>query len=598
MAHFRNGDKVATDRDYSWSGVPKKFSDPPVWYHRGPWKGKGKYVKFKVSHDCRVYITKHPSKSFGRKLIDQGYRDSGYTIEGTFGKSKQHLPCVQKGYPAGEVEIEMPNPDCCPCVFVRPRYKEMDVEAKKEKERTVSTSLEKICKAAADKEKFGKCSAVLEKMVKHTGEGKVTKHEGGYEVYKFLAVAMADPLRASETTKMKGIYSSMFDTCLAREELFTEAEIEQVKVWQNYWITLRTVTLTDDSYEFPKATKALLKEIAALPEYAAEEDTYRGVNNSLEGAYRPRAASVAGAGATPPLPPSVKTEVPTMPDSAKPPMPGNATRAVAPVVKTEEPEKDTPAGPMKVEGGEEPPAPEAPAAAAAKEGTPTGTPAGTEGDDGSDSDPESEEEEAYVLENAEDGIFTKDTPMAKKPDTPEVVQQKAEEKEARRLKRERREKAKTVIKARRAAREQAAKDKLQALKERREWRRDNTEVKHACLRTQRRHAIFQVLKAVNGMYKFNWAKTTIDILLKEVRLHLDRFAPEHRDQVQQFYVNSTSASQTRVQQRQQSGTEGLTSFESADKFWAASDVSARGALVGGGRVKNGQEGKMFGQHDQ
>jgi len=400
---------------------------------------------------------------------------------------------------------------------------------------------------------------------------------------------------------MKGIYSSMFESCLAREELFTEAELEQVKVWQNYWITLRTVTLTDDSYEFPKATKALLKEIGSLPEYAQEEEAYRGVNNSLEGAYRPRAASVA-VGA-PPLPPSVKTEAkgPAMPESAKPPKPGNATSAAAPapVVKAEEPQKDAPAVPMPVEGGEakEPPAPEA-AASAAKEGTPAGTPAGTEGEDGSDSDPESEEEEeAYVLEDADDAIFTADMPAAKKLD-PVVIQQKAEEKEARRLKRERREKAKAEIKARRAAREQAAKDKLQALKERREWRRDNTEVKHACLRTQRRHAIFQVLKAVNGMYKFNWAKTAIDMLLKEVRLHLDRFAPEHRDQVQQFYINSTSASQSRTQQRQQSGAEAFSSFESADKFWAASDVSARGALVGGGRVKNGQEGKMFGQHDQ
>ena len=74
VAHFKNGDKVrrahslfplvvmrlvvvvqrfrpqvATDRDYFWSGIPKKFSDPPVWYHRGPWKGKGRYVKFKAN---------------------------------------------------------------------------------------------------------------------------------------------------------------------------------------------------------------------------------------------------------------------------------------------------------------------------------------------------------------------------------------------------------------------------------------------------------------------------------------------------------------------------------------------------------------------
>lgn len=81
VSHFKNGDKIATDRDYYWSKVPEKFSTAPVWYHRGPWKGKGRYIKFHVSHDARVYITKHPTKSFGQVLKQQGFVDSGYTIE-------------------------------------------------------------------------------------------------------------------------------------------------------------------------------------------------------------------------------------------------------------------------------------------------------------------------------------------------------------------------------------------------------------------------------------------------------------------------------------------------------------------------------------
>jgi len=105
------------------------------------------------------------------------------------------------------------------------------------------------------------------------------------------------------------------------------------------------------------------------------------------------------------------------------------------------------------------------------------------------------------------------------------------------------------------------------------------------------------------MYKFNWAKTSIDILLKAVSHEcLDRFAPEHRDLVQKMFIESSSSAQNRAQMRQQSSAhtsagEAQTSFDAADKHWATSNVSKRGALVGGGRVKGGQEGKMFGQND-
>ena len=42
--------QVASDRDYTWSGIPEKFSEPPVWYQRGPWKGKGRFIKEVRSH--------------------------------------------------------------------------------------------------------------------------------------------------------------------------------------------------------------------------------------------------------------------------------------------------------------------------------------------------------------------------------------------------------------------------------------------------------------------------------------------------------------------------------------------------------------------
>jgi len=226
-------------------------------------------------------------------LIEQGYRDSGFTIEGMFGGTKQHLPCVQKGYPAGDIEIEMPSPDCCPCIFVKPRYDVQvtsgHIEAKAEKTRTVCDSLDKICKLGQDKEKFEKAAALITKMIPHAS---VNKTEGGVEIYKFLSIAMEDPLRASRTTQLKALYKALFDACLARKEIFSEAEMAQIELWQDCWMTLRTVTLTDDSYEFPKACRALLKSIKELPAYEEDEDEFRGVNNSLEGAYRPGAVKL------------------------------------------------------------------------------------------------------------------------------------------------------------------------------------------------------------------------------------------------------------------------------------------------------------------
>ena len=75
------------------------------------------------------------------------------------------------------------------------------------------------------------------------------------------------------------------------------------------------------------------------------------------------------------------------------------------------------------------------------------------------------------------------------------------------------------------------------------------------------------------------------------------FDPIHRDEVHEMYLATLRSSQTRAQNRQQGvGDDAkvvLGSFDAADNYWKKAVVSSRAPVVGGGRVANGQEGKMF-----
>jgi len=468
----------------------------------------------------------------------------------------------------------------------------MEVEAKAEKERTVSSSIEKLCKVAADKDKFEKVANLMIKMVPHES---VSKSEGGVEVYKFLSLAMNDPLRCSRTTAMKALYGKLFTACLAKHSIFTVAELAQVHLWQELWMTLRTVTLTDDSYEFPKATKSILKKIGELPAYSEEEDQYRGVHNSLEGAYRPGAAKIAPRA---PRACMVKQEEPEGSPRRSPRLVARESSGAS--LET------IPAVSLKEEGGE----PDAPPPIEAKPAEEEEEEEeGGEEEEEEEEEEEDEEEDVYAegTEETADSIFTSDMPMPEKKgeeSDPVVKERSVEEQAKRKRKREERETAKNEIKARRAEKEEAQKVKLTSLRERREQRRDAAQVNTCCLKAQRRHALFEILKAVKSMYKFNWAKTSIDILLKAVaQQYLDRFAPEHRQLVSNMYHESSTSQASRAQDRNQmqghsSAGEAQTSFDAADKLWAKTNVSKRGALVGGGRVaQGGESGKMFGQND-
>merc|ERR1711868_339647 len=49
VAHLQPGDKIASDREYKFTYIPSEWKGHGTWYHRAPWKGKGKVLNFRMN---------------------------------------------------------------------------------------------------------------------------------------------------------------------------------------------------------------------------------------------------------------------------------------------------------------------------------------------------------------------------------------------------------------------------------------------------------------------------------------------------------------------------------------------------------------------
>jgi len=226
-----------------------------------------------------------------------------------------------------------------------------------------------------------------------------------------------------------------------------------------------------------------------------------------------------------------------------------------------------------------------------------------EDEDEEEEDSDDDDEMTSAPEDCgEDGIYgvgDEIVPVAKP--TEEQVQKNVEREAIKKRMRADWEKESEKRQARREEKEKQRRAKLAALRQRREQRRAAATVSETGLQRQRRCALFACLKTAYKMYQRNWAKTALDILMKSANEKLDRFAAEHQPEVNEMYLATLVSSKTRAQEREQGRgideKEVLGDFDRATNLWAKATVSARAPVVGGGRTSQGQEGKMFDQHE-
>ena len=281
VAHLQPGDKIASDRDYKFTYIPSEWKGLGTWYHRAPWKGKGKVLTFRMNRQANVYVTRRPDKKFGKVMREQGFKGTGRYLKGEFGKAIQKLPVVRKLCPAGDVRFEVPSTDVAPTVFVRPvEYNYVEPEPKPPT--TTVGALKKLTKHVVDPKKCPKAIALVVKLLQ---KDQISRSDGWSHTFRFLRIAMREPERAYDSG-VRSAYLELIGTVSSKcKELCNPQQAAMVAAWK-IWTLTRHDLAADESFEFSRAAKSLQSMIEKLPTYNSQEDesTAGGASDDEDGA--------------------------------------------------------------------------------------------------------------------------------------------------------------------------------------------------------------------------------------------------------------------------------------------------------------------------
>ncbi|GAQ82302.1 hypothetical protein KFL_001070080 [Klebsormidium nitens] len=101
----------------------------------------------------------------------------------------------------------------------------------------------------------------------------------------------------------------------------------------------------------------------------------------------------------------------------------------------------------------------------------------------------------------------------------------------------------------------------------------------------RRAAVMACLRAAESQYKYTWAKTTVEILIKLAFDNLARFTPPQQAEIESLWTTVRNEQIRRKQGKagtHKLGKQEVTSYERAASKWAGEKISIRSAVGGEG----------------